>query len=426
MNYLICGIILFLGGCLPQEIPRVPTGQYPSEQLPTSSPRNTSVMPPTIPTVAPTPAVPTISTTYTNEMAPMVKNITKSNEVIEISHKEISDIDNRYNIMIWGRAGANQTVRITKSKFQNSNFVILIGNVDNVEIIGNYFKDVGTAIRINNARNITVRYNKVKNFGKFKLFSGAMGWSSNFCIVAESPQLSSLDISYNLVDRLHASCGGDGRNVKQNVFTEDYINIYKSQMDSGNKGHIAHNYIIGSEQACESTSGGGIIIDQLGSGFIIENNVLYNTGQYLIGAASSSNIEIRNNLGFMTFAHDFYLRPHNHSSSSRTGPEVTYSIGVSQWGEGKTHNVHVVNNRVFVEVATADGSGAKRNTSHVWFGDSVKSEVHATGNNFPIVTWGYDSSLFNNPTQNEVLDTLLGQEREELFKVHGQGANFFQ
>lgn len=334
--------------------------------------------------------------------------------IFENKHMDnIADI----GLEVTGQKGANQTVIIKNSKFTNIKLPIRILYVDNVIIEGNYFEDMWSAINISAAKNITVRYNKSKLHGVKPGFSNTW-WSANF-IQLNTCTLDSLSIEYNLVDR-----SSDVRpNLQENTFSEDYFSIYYSVMTGSNKGQISNNYIMGSEKHNESATGGGITIDQGGTGFVMENNYIYNTGSFLIGIASSKNIQILNNLGFMTQVHDTYIETNaKHVGADNSGPNKNSQLTITQWHAAGTpevlvENIIITGNRLLA--VRADGTDG-----HQWL-DVDRTELTISNSSFLNNKSDGGDGPLQHPTQQEVYEAIVGADEAGMFATHGQGANYF-
>jgi len=78
--------------------------------------------------------------------------------------------------------------------------------------------------------------------------------------------------------------------------TEDWISMFSTQGQISNYIEISNNYARGGGP---SNSGGGFIAgDGDGQYVVIENNKLYNPGNYIVAAAGGDNIIVRNNMGY--------------------------------------------------------------------------------------------------------------------------------
>jgi hypothetical protein len=89
-------------------------------------------------------------------------------------------------------------------------------------------------------------------------------------------------VNYNVIEN---SLGTSGQ--------EDAINMYKSNGTALNPIQIIGNWIRGGGP---SKSGGGILIgDAGGSNYLVQDNILVDPGQYGIGVASGTNIQVLNN-----------------------------------------------------------------------------------------------------------------------------------
>ena len=362
------------------------------------------------------------------------KELTQRDEVFTLQNKHIKEMNNpdKYGaVLITGQAGQNQTIIIEDSKFENTVQPLAIANVDNVIIRRNHFKNIGTALFLNNVKNVTVEYNKIEYFGAYDIYTinapYRMGWATE-AIGVNISELNSLNIGYNLIDRT-----GDTRpNSHSNAFAGDFINIYMSRMVGNARGKIHHNYIIGSDTHNETTAAGGIVFDQKVSGLDIYNNVLYNTGSYLIGGARSEQITISDNIGYITKEHDYALVPHIHTEYTSEKGQRAASIVIGDFGDGPLpNNITMTNNRLLAEAADKNGNFG-------WYGITIlRSSVAtstASNNNFSldVLPWQKGEYAGNsvsdpnlNPTKNEVLDLMLGKDRAGLFKTHGSSNKYF-
>lgn len=339
-----------------------------------------------------------------------------SGETWKFENKHMDNISD-IGIEIIGSVGTNQTVIIKDSKFTNIKLPVRILYVDNVIIEGSYFQDMWAGIHVAYAKNITIRYNKFKRHG-VKPGRSNTSWAGNF-LHLNSCTLDSLSIKHNLVDR-----SSDSRpNIQENTFAEDHLGIYHTKMVGDNKGYISNNYIMGSEKHNESGTGGGITIDQYGSGFVIENNYIYNTGSFLIGVASSENLEILNNIGYMTQVHDSYISTNaKHVGSDNSGPNKNSQLTITEWHasdqpENPVKNVTIRGNRLLAK--WHDGS-----QSIQWL-DVDLNELDITNNSFVNHKYDGGDGPLSHPTQQEVYMAIVGTDEAGMFATHGQGANYF-
>jgi hypothetical protein len=352
------------------------------------------------------------------------KKLSQRGESYTLQNKYIKAMNNpnRYGaVVIIGKEGQNQTVIIEDSKFENTVQPLVISNVDNVIVRRNYFKHVGHAVFLNHVKNVTVEYNKIEYFGAYDIYtlnpSYRMGWATEAIGVNEST-LTSLNIGYNLIDRT-----GDTRpNSHGNAFTGDFINIFMSHMVGNARGKIHHNYIIGSDTHNETTAAGGIVFDQKVSRLDISDNVLYNTGAYLIGGARSENITIKNNIGFITKEHDYALVPHIHADNNSHKGDWAASVVIGDYGDGPLPNhITMTNNRLLAEDADENGNFAG------WYGMNIiaaNKDTHIFNNNNFMKT-SSTGGPNSNPTKNEVLDLMLGKNRAGLFETHSNSNKYF-
>lgn len=87
-----------------------------------------------------------------------------------------------------------------------------------------------------------------------------------------------------------------GESFRGEGYTEDWLSNYNASGISSNYIVMANNMVRGGGP---STSGGGFIAgDGDGRYITIENNKLYNPGNYIIAAAGGGDIIIRNNMGY--------------------------------------------------------------------------------------------------------------------------------
>lgn len=280
----------------------------------------------------------------------------KAGENLVLKNVKFENINDKAAIYIEGVEGSGNTLIIEDSLFFNISWAIRTNYIDNIEIRGNYFEKIGSTMRFDYVKRVSVEYNKVKNFGvlPFQHFSGE-AWSGNFVQVVNS-DLKVYDIGFNLVDR-----STDQReNKHKNVIAEDYININHSVFSGENgktMGLIHDNYMRGSVVHNESISAGAIVFDQECKNFRAENNVMVNTGQYLMGNANSTNIEFINNIGFIEWKHDFATLPHNSRVFKKSGPNQVTGVITQEYGSGEIGTTLFKDNKILAERSNASNSG---------------------------------------------------------------------
>ena len=200
-------------------------------------------------------------------------------------------------LTILGTSGTGQTLIVKGCKFTNiEERAIYVKNVDTVIVEGNYAEAVGGLINIYGAKDIKVRYNKVKNFGIMDVY----GHFQHVIVVNDSLQVNSLDVSYNLVDdsndpRYVPNMTDEQRHAI--AFRADWMNFRRVQMADGKTAKVHHNILAGSEHVGEVGQGGGIILDHGCIGFDIEDNLIFNTTGTLISTANCKRVGIRRNIG---------------------------------------------------------------------------------------------------------------------------------
>jgi len=346
------------------------------------------------------------------------------NEVFILENKLLENIIGDEAVTINGTKGANQTVIIKNSRFTNVTQALRIVGVDNVIIEGNYFEKTWSVIKCYYAKSVIIRHNKSKNHGTLNYLSNA-NWSGNFAQIADQNAMDKLIIEHNLIDR-----SDDNRESKHpNTFAEDYINIYQVKMSSGKESSIGYNYIIGSELNNESITAGGITIDQEGEHHRIHNNVIYNAGSFCIGIASSRNINIENNVGLQTAAHDKALLSHaKHyaSGSTKTGPDRVSAITLTNYrAKGKvpypSKNITLTANKLIAVRYQRDPG-----FSNHWLDIDI-AEIKLKENSFQANSKNGDNIINTmNITDLEMKDLIFGKNRAGLFQTHGIGLEYFK
>ncbi len=326
--------------------------------------------------------------------------------------KDIADI----GLQIFGIEGSGNVVTIKNSKFTNIKLPLRLYYIDTVIVEGNWFEDVWSCMHIAICKNVIVRYNKSRRHGVLPERSST-SWAGNFAHF-NSCDMDSFNVHHNLIDR-----SSDTReNTQENTFAEDHISVYHTKMNPGKTGYITDNYIMGSEEHCESGSGGGITMDQFVSGINIERNTIYNTGSFLIGIASSTDIELHDNLGFMTQAHDSYIQTNaHHEGSDNSGPSKNCQLVITNYTSGDSNdveNIFVTGNRM---LAVRQDS-----TSSVQWLDVDLAELTFTNNSFIKHLFDGTGGDLSEPTQQEVYEAIVGADEAGMFATHGQGAEYFQ
>jgi parallel beta-helix repeat protein len=175
-------------------------------------------------------------------------------------------------------------VHITGNKLYNSTDVgIHLYQCYNVTIDNNYFTNVSTGVYVQGVGittgGIVINQNQFLNMmgplprGQFVQFNNVTG-----------PGCS---ISNNLCE-----------NIFGQSYPEDAISLYMSNGTAASPIMVSGNSIRGGGP---STTGGGIILGDAGGSYqTVESNVLVNPGQYGIGIASGTDMQVLNNKIFAT------------------------------------------------------------------------------------------------------------------------------
>lgn len=166
---------------------------------------------------------------------------------------------------------------------------VLLHQSSDIQIIGNTFKSVSSALYANNGNSP----NKLE-YGQL-LFEGNQ--ATDIRGPAPRGQLVQLN-QYSgpqIVIRCNISDQAIGGYINQDGKggPEDHINIYKSSGTSNSPIQILGNKLRGGG----SKSGGGILAIDGGNGanVLIEDNILVDAGQYGIGIPAGENIVVRHN-----------------------------------------------------------------------------------------------------------------------------------
>ena len=188
---------------------------------------------------------------------------------------------------------------------------VVVQNVTNVTIVNNEIGPCGSdphyqiGVYVNEASDLQILNNRFKAVSS-ALYAvqetrGKLLFEGNYASEIRGPyprgQLVQLNqySGPNITIRCNVSDQkiGGYTNSDGKVGPEDHINIYKSSGTQESSIYIVNNKIRGGG----SKSGGGILAVDAGEGsnVRIDSNVLVEPGQYGIGIASGSNIQITNN-----------------------------------------------------------------------------------------------------------------------------------
>lgn len=250
-------------------------------------------------------------------------------------------------INVQGTVGANQTVIIKASKFTNmSTTAIRINKVDNIIIEGNYFQGVATPLRIYNFKNLSIKYNKIKNHG---LTLAKTPWAKNgtqahLMTINDSRSIETLDVSYNLVDRSSDPRYNPNDTIEQRhakAHASDYMNFRNLNMIDGARGVISYNILVGSEKVGEAALGGAFIADHNTYKLDFHNNIAFNATGTSYTSANSGDLSFTNNIGYHTpQASGNLLRISYSPLSHGTLKNETYGVRFEQYGgHGLTPNL---------------------------------------------------------------------------------------
>jgi hypothetical protein len=346
-------------------------------------------------------------------------------ETFTIKNKSFSNLSG-FVVKITGTRGHNQTLIIEDCKFEHTATSIYVNGIDNVIVKGNYFNWVGTLLHIRRAKNINVSYNKMKDFGVMPDADG--GLSGGFYVI--NSHLDSLLVEHNLFDR-----SGDNRpNTNANTLVGDYLSMNSTTMSAGKTGMVRNNYLRGSDGHNESCIGAGILAEHKSSNIIYKDNVLYNTGQYLIGAATSYHITFDGNIGYSTWEHDRDIKANEFLNRNPLTHGTTVGVNLNTFAQGKgdeeIHDIKLINNRILSEHSNAEGTGRLR--YYNFFKKRYISEI--TNNNFSFnhTTGGWESDGYetagslSQPTREEVLALIEGADGAGMFATHGTGSEYFR
>ena len=238
-------------------------------------------------------------------------------------------------IAVHGAVGDNRTAIIRSNKISDVNHVgISINDVDNVIIEGNYFDTVKSPIRLRGVKNVTIRYNKLKNHAVATYINGL----GNHAIVINYSVLDSCEVAYNLVDRSDApwemydlTDGSDDRN--NTAMANDYVNFGHTKMSEGTIGYCHNNILLGSEHIGETQSGCGFILDADSYDIEFKANISVNATQTAFGTSNSRGWWI-NNIGVYTYTADQHLvYPYKEDTTDETyGKLLPYSTRIIGMG----------------------------------------------------------------------------------------------
>ncbi len=238
-------------------------------------------------------------------------------------------------------------IRITANKLYNSNDVgIHLYQCKDITVDHNFITNVSTGVYVqqNSGGGIVITDNRFLNMlgplprGQFVQFNNVNGPG---CLIAN-----------NLCE-----------NEPGKSYAEDAISLYMSNGAPGSPITVRNNRIRGGGP---SKSGGGIALGDAGGSYqLVENNVLVNPGQYGIGVAGGTNMQILNNkiyAGKNTFTNVGISVWNQYKSSCAIivvrGNEVnwTNSKGVSNpaWNSGNCGSVEGWDNNIWNSKISSD------------------------------------------------------------------------
>ena len=339
------------------------------------------------------------------------KILSGKNDSFVLQDKKITTASGAAAFAVSGTPGDNQTITIEGNKFQNiGSRAIFVKNVDNVIIQGNYYDNVRTCIHINNAKNITIQYEKFKNH--------ASGWGYNkyllgHVIAVNDSILDSLLVKGVLVDRSDAPYAGldlsDGSADRNDyALASDYINFRTVHMAPGKIGYIENSMISGSENIGEAQSGAGFIADHDCSGLVFRNLVVFNTSEGLLSSANSS-VTFENIIGCHTAK-----ASRNLTYTARSDPSDPYYGKISKYTAGGVGSFWYAGH----SCDAANGSAGPTSYKNVrvvsyraddlssYFGGRFVSET--TGRAVPGSTW-FNTEDCNFAITADSLDTYAGK-----------------
>jgi len=204
------------------------------------------------------------------------------------------------SLPISGKIIATNGQVIENLQFKNmADIAIRVGNVSNVIIRNCFFNGSGAeAIELEGATNVTITNCLFARMtcGVYALSSNTIKVNNNQFVNTRMRTGGSRGqfVQFN-------GCGGAGNEVMNNQGEnfpgesdpEDMISMFNSTGTSASPIKISGNMFRG---GCPSNSGGGIIAGDNGGGWtIIENNTLFNPGQYGSAIAGGHDIKILNN-----------------------------------------------------------------------------------------------------------------------------------
>jgi len=178
---------------------------------------------------------------------------------------------------------------------------IMLNNCYNVHITGNkLYNSTDVGIHLFQCHNITIDNNYFTNLSTGVYVQG-LGVTTGGIVINQNQFLNMMGplprgqfVQFNNVTGPGCSISN---NLCENVFgqsnPEDAISLYMSNGTPASPIMVSGNSIRGGGP---SVTGGGIILGDAGGSYqTVENNVLVNPGQYGIGIASGTNMQVLNN-----------------------------------------------------------------------------------------------------------------------------------
>jgi len=250
----------------------------------------------------------------TNSLFYLKKISTKGDPGYRISKPIV--LFNRHNITISGLAIAG-----------GADPAITLKNCSNIRITGNkLFNSTTVAIHIYQCNDITVDHNFITNVSTGVYVQqnsgGGIVITDNQFLNMRGPLPRGQFVQFNNVNGPRCLIANNlCENEPGKSYAEDAISLYMSNGAPGSPITVRNNRILGGGP---SKTGGGIAMGDAGGSYqLVENNVLVNPGQYGIGVAGGTNMQILNNKIY-------------------AGKNTFTNVGISVWNQYKGSCVIIV------------------------------------------------------------------------------------
>jgi len=226
----------------------------------------------------PNPVVANISAVFdttADNAAPVVYHSSQPINLVGVSNRVITNLDIAGKEAICINLSSCSNITIKNCKLHSSKEVaVSLYNCKNIKVTNCFMYDVSSGVYASTSSSIVANYNQFKNMrgplprGQMVQFNAVTGAGNQ--------------VNYNRSE-----------NILGSSYPEDAISMYKSRGTPDDPIQIIGNWIRGGGP---SETGGGICLGDNGGEYMIaKDNVLVNPGQYGIGIASGTHIQIINN-----------------------------------------------------------------------------------------------------------------------------------